>query len=650
MLRSEQREHIERIITLASAGGQAVAANEIERSWLRCVHDYGMDPAHPEPPRILEAHELREHQDQIEGFLGVARIGMEQLYKRVSSLGYVLLLTDADGVAVDFIGNDAMHNDLKRAGLYLGADWSELRAGTCGVGTCIVEQAAVTCHRTDHFDASHIALTCNSAPLFDPTGGFMGVLDVSSLKAGGPRESQHLALQITAMYAQMIENSNFLSYFGGYWILRLGLAGSLVDIPNDILLAFDADGVVAGMNRNARCTLAPGGDGSACTGQPLTAIFDAALDEILQAVHMPPSAERSTLRTHSGQTYFVNAIAPRVRRPAARAPAELPAPPHEALRVLAGHDPAMQRLIGQAQRLASKPVNIIVHGETGTGKEMLAKAIHVAGPRRERPFVAVNCAAIPETLIESELFGYVAGTFTGARAKGQRGLILQADGGTLFLDEIGDMPIHLQSRLLRVLSECEVVPLGAQRPTPVDLRVVAASHRDLRQLIAQGTFREDLYYRLSGATLHLPALRDREDRDYLLDLIAGQEARELGVTPCFDGAARQALLGYAWPGNVRQLRNMLRFALAMSDDGNLTLETLPPELFEHGAGGGAPAPRGAAEAPPAGEASGEAGPLLALLHRHRWHVPSVAKELGLARATVYRRMEKLGIAPSSRPQ
>ncbi|MCJ9711706.1 sigma 54-interacting transcriptional regulator, partial [Bordetella hinzii] len=295
------------------------------------------------------------------------------------------------------------------------------------------------------------------------------------------------------------------------------------------------------------------------------------------------------------------------------------------------HDPAMQRLIGQAQRLASKPVNIIVHGETGTGKEMLAKAIHVAGPRRERPFVAVNCAAIPETLIESELFGYVAGTFTGARAKGQRGLILQADGGTLFLDEIGDMPIHLQSRLLRVLSECEVVPLGAQRPTPVDLRVVAASHRDLRQLIAQGTFREDLYYRLSGATLHLPALRDREDRDYLLDLIAGQEARELGVTPCFDGAARQALLGYAWPGNVRQLRNMLRFALAMSDDGNLTLETLPPELFEHVAGG-------------------EAGPLLALLHRHRWHVPSVAKELGLARATVYRRMEKLGIAPSSRPQ
>lgn len=200
--------------------------------------------------------------------------------------------------------------------------------------------------------------------------------------------------------------------------------------------------------------------------------------------------------------------------------------------------------------VCNRRVNILIQGETGTGKEVLAQAFHDFSQRAKKSFIAVNCAAIPESLIESELFGYTAGTFTGARSKGMQGLIVRSDGGTLFLDEIGDMPLQLQTRLLRVLSEKEVLPLGADKSVPVDITVLSASHRDLRKLVGEGKFRQDLYYRLCGATLHLPALRDRQDRSYIIYRILGQEASQLGCRPRIDEGAMELLLRYTWPGNV----------------------------------------------------------------------------------------------------
>jgi transcriptional regulator with PAS, ATPase and Fis domain len=204
-------------------------------------------------------------------------------------------------------------------------------------------------------------------------------------------------------------------------------------------------------------------------------------------------------------------------------------------------------LLDQSKRLLNRKLNILIHGETGTGKEVIAKALHRSSVRANKPFVAVNCGAIPESLIESELFGYTAGAFTGGRTKGMKGLILQSDGGTLFLDEIGDMPLHLQTRLLRVLSEKEVLPLGADKPVPVDLTVIAASHRDLRNLIGAGSFREDLYYRLCGATLHLPALRDRADKRYLIEKVLAEESELLGMDAQLSLDAMHAMLCFAWP-------------------------------------------------------------------------------------------------------
>jgi len=655
--------HIEEVIACTSRSLAHPVAGEdslITRSWTRCVTEHGLDPTRAQPARVLDHWQLREHQEQIESFLRVARAGMEQLYKRVSPLGYVLLLTDAHGVTVDFIGNDQWDRELKRTGLCLGADWNESHAGTCGVGTCIVERTPLTCHQGDHFDATHIGLTCTTAPLFDPTGEFIGVLDISALTSPSEKPSQHLARHMTVMFAKMVEDANFMRHFSDQWILRLGVDWALVDVSGECMLAFDVDGQIVGANSGARRLLsALSDDGVAMplVGKPLGSVFKVSMDDIWRVARSGMSSERTVLSTHHHELFYAMATPPRHNGKLLKgAQASSVAMDCPALDRLAGDDPTMRRLLDQAKRLVDKKVNILLHGETGTGKELVAHALHDSSSRAKKPFVAVNCASIPESLIESELFGYMAGSFTGGRSKGARGLILQADGGTLFLDEIGDMPMPLQTRLLRVLSEGEVMPLGAQTPLPVTLTVVAASHRDLRRLIAEGVFREDLYYRLCGATLHLPPLRLRADKAFVMGRVLQQEGQQMGVQAELSEAALALLTGFAWPGNIRQLRNVIRFALAVCDDGTIEPGHLPGEI--HGETGLADFAQPAL-LPPAkasntllqSDLSGgmqEAQILLLALRKHHWNVTAAAGELGICRATVYRQMKRYNIISPTR--
>ncbi len=250
-----------------------------------------------------------------------------------------------------------------------------------------------------------------------------------------------------------------------------------------------------------------------------------------------------------------------------------------------GHgDPAMQLAIGRARRMLGRDIPIIIQGESGVGKEMFAKAFHNESPRCHQPFVALNCAAIPENLIEAELFGYVGGAFTGARREGALGKIQKASGGTLFLDEIGDMPLNLQASLLRVLQERIVTPLGSNREIPVDIALICATHRRLRDEVQQGRFREDLYYRLNGLGITLPALRERQDLAYLLHRIIAHEARGLDqrMPVSIADKAKEVLVAYPWPGNLRQLTNVIRVAIALLDDDEHCIEErhLPEEVFD----------------------------------------------------------------------
>ncbi|WP_298234333.1 sigma-54-dependent Fis family transcriptional regulator [uncultured Azohydromonas sp.] len=659
--------HIDNVIAVGT-GALAVRAAGPEslfhKSWARCMSQHGLDPTRPTPARILPSAAVREHRQRMEGFLRVARAGMEDMYRRVADLGYMLLLTDADGIAVDYIGNPATEPQLKRAGLYIGADWNEAHAGTCGVGTCLIERTTITCHREEHFDATHISLTCTSSPLYAPDGELLGVLDVSALKSAEARDSQHLVWHLTTMYAQMIEDANFLRAFDHHWILRLGRARGLVDVSGELMLAFDEEGVIVGANTGARRqfwqTLRGDRDAAGLIGTPLTELLDISPNVLWSLARGHGAPEVATRFPHHGQRFFPSVIPPRgragsvLRMPPPRLPSVEEAPPRGPLERLAGDDATMQQLISHARRLVDSGVALLIQGETGAGKEVLAKALHAHSRRACKPFVAVNCASIPESLIESELFGYTPGTFTGGRSKGMKGLIAQSDGGTLFLDEIGDMPLQLQTRLLRVLSESEVLPLGADKPVPVQLHVIAASHRDLRQAIAQGAFREDLYYRLSGAVLRLPPLRERRDLDYLVRMLFAEEARQLRLERAsLSDEALRLLLAHRWPGNARELRNALRYALALAGESPVTPAELPEEVTEAAPPVHTFAAVGTPAVVPALEAWADAGAeeaqqLLQALRRHKWAISAAARELGVCRATVYRQMKRHGITPPHR--
>jgi sigma-54 dependent transcriptional regulator, acetoin dehydrogenase operon transcriptional activator AcoR len=312
------------------------------------------------------------------------------------------------------------------------------------------------------------------------------------------------------------------------------------------------------------------------------------------------------------------------------------------LEILAGEDPQMLRNMRSAYRIADSNVSVLIQGPTGSGKEAFAHAIHLVSSRAAGPFVAVNCAAIPETLIESELFGYKPGAFTGARREGMRGKLLQSSSGTLFLDEIGDMPLALQTRLRRVLEEREIVPLGSETATKVDLHVIAASHRNLRDMIARGGFREDLYYRLNGITLELPALKDRADRERVIHRALAAETGN-GRPAAIEMDALQRLLEYPWPGNIRELRNVIRTALAICDGGVVRRIDLPREIRETHEVAESPADQASRTSTLSPLRVAERAALARIIEECRGNMTRTAAHLGISRNTLYRKMKRHGI-------
>jgi transcriptional regulator of acetoin/glycerol metabolism len=314
----------------------------------------------------------------------------------------------------------------------------------------------------------------------------------------------------------------------------------------------------------------------------------------------------------------------------------------------------MASQIQLAARVVQRKIPIILRGQTGTGKEVFAQALHSISPHASGPFVPVNCASLPENLIESELFGYRAGAFTGAQREGRRGKIVQANSGTLFLDEIGDMPLALQARLLRVIEEHEVTPLGAETTIKVDFQLISASHRNLLELVHGGQFREDLYYRLKGVELNLPPLSERVDKLALIHHLLEKETNN--DPPELTPEAEQALLTYAWPGNIRQLRHVLQMAIALCDGQPIRCQDLPGEITQRMPENGPVAALRAAvpdvDPHPDDEVDlsalnaiqlNERGTVLTLLDEHRWNVSNVAKALGISRNTLYRKMRRLHI-------
>lgn len=603
-------EHVSRVLRTAENGLARPVPNVILDSWRRSVQLHKLDPGSLHGPRILEAHQLHEHRERVDDFLRLAGDEMSRLHQRVRDADYCVMLTDTLGCTVDLRVESLIRAEYRRGGIDMGACWSESEEGTTAVCAVLIDKQPVTVHKQDHFRAAFIGNTCSAAPVFSPAGEILAVLDVSSVRAPDDRRSQHLIRQMVIQSATDLENAYFMYNTQDLCVLRTHALPGYLDSQPQGLFAWDRDGRIQALNPFARRLLL----------QRYGTIPDH-IAEAFAGARLPALGDDSICYLPS-MGLHVRLKAP--RRPVT-APVTRPVPS-----VL---DPTIAQALEMAVRVKDRGLPVLVHGETGAGKEHFALQLHAASKRRNKPFVAINCAAIPESLIESELFGYAAGAFTGASSKGMRGLLQQADGGTLFLDEIGDMPLTLQTRLLRVLSEGEVAPLGGSRRQTVDIQVICASHRDIAELVKAGSFREDLFFRLSGARFDIPALRERTDKLALINKLLEDECERTGEHLELSEASLEVLLNYSWPGNMRQLHHVLRYACAVCQSHIIGTQDLPSVFGASGSTEKAETISG----------SPERQALFDSLVRHRWKPLLAAHELGISRATLYRKVKQHGI-------
>lgn len=595
----------------------------ITRSWRRCLDQHRLDPASRRAPDVLEHPRLKDHRAPLEHIIAVARWQMNSLHQQVGRDGHVVLLTDARGVAIDSVFNDAEQAEFQRSGLWLGSVWSEETEGTNGVGTCLVERRHVTIRRDEHFRGKHVGLTCSASPIFDSKGELLAVLNLSSVRPETSLQQHYQAMALTNLSARLIESCFFLGDDPHRYLLRFHPEAGFVGLLGEGLLSFDEQARICSVNQAALDLL--GVSREQWVGQPLASLLETPIEQVLSQASAQPSV-CWPMRLQDGRLFYGQ-----LRAPLRTAPLVMPAAPKvNDLRVCL-EDPRLQRGFARALRVLERDVPVFLQGETGTGKEAFAAALHRASARANQPFVAINCAAIPESLIESELFGYRGGSFTGARKDGMVGKLEQAHGGILFLDEIADMPLALQTRLLRVLEERQVVPLGGASARPLDVRLISASHQDLQACVADGRFREDLFYRVGGFAVQLPPLRERSDKGSLLDLLLREEAK--GAQVQLEPGVRERLLSHPWPGNVRQFRTCLRTLVALAWEGRISLDDVEELL-----------PTQPIDSPENPLHLSEKQTLLSLIEAEHWHIARVADRLGISRNTLYRKLRHHGIA------
>ncbi|HEY5756182.1 MAG TPA: sigma-54-dependent Fis family transcriptional regulator [Steroidobacter sp.] len=595
---------------------------------------------------MIDSRTLAERHAQYADLVEIASAEIDWLYEYIAESGYAMVLTDPSGVILYERTDRTLIDTFHDAGLMIGADWSEPREGTNGIGTCIAENRPIVVHRDEHFRTCHIGLSCSGFPIHDPAGSLVAALDASTLNAQQTRAGLTHTMALLNLSARLIEKCLFLRHFQQSAVFRFHARPEFVNLQHDgaIALAHDATIIAAD---DVALRLLRVSDRADLIGRRIDEIFDVSAPELIDPVRRDSTALMPVRDTQLGRRFFSSVDHGILTRTShARAPAkaepvlQLTRPPsHNAsltLEELAGQDPQMLRNVRSAHRIAMSRVPVMIQGPTGAGKEKFARALHAASNRAAQPFVALNCAAIPEALIESELFGYRSGAFTGARKEGMKGKILQSSGGTLFLDEIGDMPLTLQTRLLRVLEEQEVLPLGTETPVKVDLRVICASHQNLRAMITRGEFREDLYYRLNGITLELPPLAMRTDKERLIREFLAAETNDERPAAIEMDAFRQ-LLAYGWPGNVRELRNVIRTALAICDGGVVRLRDLPSEVRDVAPSGKMPAPE------PERPVHAGKDELLREIRECGGNMSRAAERLRISRNTLYRRCKRFGI-------
>lgn len=631
--------------------------NPVANSWQRC-RNLKVNPVGSAADYDAEGRRLEQRRYEKEQLIRVAQPFLRDLARFISGTDFQVILTDENGYLLEVAAEDTRIVERAReVHLCAGADWSEGRKGTNAIGTAIIEKGPVQIHAWEHFCAENQFLTCSAAPIIDPEGNLAGVIDIS----GDFRSANPHTLGVVMATVRAIENQLRLEQAMKKLSAISRWSQALVQGFGDGILAVDNDGIVTELNTRGGEIL--GINAVHARGSRLEQIYrgDAPILQVIktgkeyrnQEIIVDPSGRRvqssaSLLRDDGGA--IVGAVAFLREMQAQQALRKTPVffSRRYQFEDIVGESLAMQMAKEWASLAATCNSTVLILGDSGTGKELFANAIHHAGARSRGPFLAINCAAMPETLIESELFGYNDGSFTGAKKGGQSGKFEMANGGTIFLDEIGEMSLGMQAKLLRVLQERTVSRIGSSSEVNIDIRVIAATHCDLSKDVQAGRFREDLYYRLAVLEVKVPPLRDRrEDIPALARSLAAKIARRLERSePAISDDALQKLASYSWPGNVREMENVLERALVRAR-GSLTMAAEHIELPTAGVrqcSGCTRESRQLVELPQAGRLRDvEKRTVSEALSACHGNIKQAAARLGIARNTLYRKMQEFGL-------
>lgn len=656
-MREELRDMTTALDVVPSLGADIVKA-----SWRRCLSDYGLDRAMRKPIERVGHATVRDLRGQMEDVLIESSPVIDRVRRIAADTGNVVLVSNSDGIVVTSFADSNASQDVAREGLETGSVWHEGRVGTNGIGTCLISRQSITVYGGAHFNESFRHFTCSAAPIFGPDGRVIAAFDMSGRAVPGSSDgsfAQYFVREAASQISMML----FRKCHRNDCIVALANEPDPMPMSVKALIATDEAGRILGATQEALSFLGVP-DLSDLGGKLINDLWNVSFGDL-----KPLSKLSVRLNNRDGSNTFVTAFLPKKKAAPApgrtahalddKRPRQNQAALTRPLDRVAGADPLMVQNIGLCRKIIDKDIPLLVLGETGVGKDTLARALHNESKRTEKPYVAVNCAAIPATLLASELFGYAPGTFTGGVKGGRTGKILASHGGTLFLDEIGDMPLELQAHLLRVLEERTVTPLGSADAIPVDMKIICATHRNLPDLIAKGHFRKDLYYRIRGAQIVLPALRDRADIAELIGQIVREEDGSGAPAIEFSEGVMDLFRTYPWPGNIRELRNVIRFVTSLHAGKLILVEDLPDQLLDYSKVGSPLAPLenaallereadGRSDTPTGttlleANETAERRRIVEVLRANKWNVTEAAGHLGISRATLHRKIRRYAI-------
>ncbi|EGQ9061421.1 sigma-54-dependent Fis family transcriptional regulator [Vibrio parahaemolyticus] len=575
--------------------------NWLSTSWTRSEQAGLKQRRRPEDIRVTPAT-LQDRRHQLNFLLEtVTQFALPLFNQLFAHSDSRLILTDADGVIIGSWGQPKFREKLTEIALSSGACWQEKVKGTNAIGTAIIEAKPVSVIGDQHFIQHHRFISCSANPIFDHLGHLIGVLDITSEQKKHDFSTQVLVQNMV----QQVENQLLNLIPQGHIRVDLACEKGLLNSGWQGIIIANEDGQILAHNQVASQLLAQQN------------VIGQSLDDILsiQSADHPFVFKTKPLTDKKVKSRSVTAS-----------------------NDLHYGDSTVEHCWQQANRVIDKDISLLILGETGVGKNEFVKALHKNSQRKTGPLVSVNCGALPKDLVESELFGYVAGAFTGANSKGYQGKIRQAHKGILFLDEIADLPLEAQSRLLHVLQDKTVLPVGSNQSVQVDTQIIAATHKDLDSLVSEGLFRQDLYYRLNGLIIELPRFEERDDKQQLIVNIHRRHAKsEQQLCPHL----LSLLLSYSWPGNLRELDSLIKVSALMAQgEETLDLAHVPTHLSKKLSQ--AQDVKTAAEPTLKLRATVE-DKLLKTYQANQGNISKTSRMLGVSRNTIYRKLKSLGI-------